>query len=315
MTPDAHPTATMTVTKSIPLGPDDLACYACGCAVPPPHGALVDVEGMPEWVVALDDPRPRAGKTTTMTRCARCEQAHERAATLLDEHPRVKAQMGSRSIGLHRVEAALNALDAIGRDTPLHTDASLRLLVEHMTPLGVAVRWASQFTPVWTKEARDDVAASQPWEHVTTWQREDLRKAFAGLLNARVERPLPYGPPTGGGCMLCGVETVSALPSQAAGLWTPATVDPSAIGGRRSPERVAGYLCPTCDRARSEVGSLGPTAMERSVMLHFALRRRSMTPTELVGLRGWLVSGVDEPNERPWEHILNIEDVAEHLRG
>lgn len=306
-------TASMSITTTVPLEPDDLACLACGRAVAPPHAEQVDFDG---WHSAtLDDPRPRNPQTVTLTRCAGCREAHDRAGSLLDAHPRVQTQMGSRSVGMHRVEAALNALDAMKRDLPIHTDASLRLLVEHMTAVGVATRWAARYSPVRAKEARDAEAASQPWGHLTEWQWQDLRKAFAGLLNARVERPLPYSSPIGGGCMLCGVETVSALPSQAAGLWTPATASPTALGGRPSPELLAGYLCPTCERAHEEIGAIGPTTMERSIMLHFDVRRRSLTATELVGLVGWLATGLDEPNERAWQHVPNIDALAEELRG
>ncbi|MGR0219517.1 hypothetical protein [Agromyces sp. ZXT2-6] len=306
-------TVPMTITTTVPLGADDLACLACGQVVPAPHTERVDFDG---WHRATrDNPRPPAARTITLTRCDRCRKVHDRAATRLDAYPRVQAHMGSRSIGLHRVEAALNALDAIRRDLPIHTDGSLRLLIEHMTATGVAARWASRFSPVRTKDARDAEAASQPWGHLTDWQWTDLRKAFAGLLNARVERPLRYGPPIGGGCMLCGVGTISALPSQAAGLWTPATASPTAIGGRPTPERLASYLCPTCERAREEIGAIGPTTMERSIMLHLDVRRRSLTATELVGLVGWLASGVDEPNARAWQHVPNIESLANELSG
>lgn len=306
-------TATMTITTAVSLGPNDLACLACGQAVAPPHAERVDVVGT-VWR-SLDDPNGGTQLGTVLTRCARCQRVHERAESLLDAHPRVAAQIGSRSIGLHRVEAALNALDALGKDLPFHTDASLRQLIEHLTGPGVGARWATRYAPVWQKNVRDDEAATQPYGHLTEWQWHDLRKGFADMLNARVERPLPYAPPIGGGCMLCGVETVRALPAEAAGLWTPATADPSAIGGRRSPERLAGYLCPTCERARTEVGGIGPTAMERSIMLHFDVRRRSLTARELVGLVGWLATGYDEPNERPWQHIADIEALAEELRG
>ncbi|MGR2751492.1 hypothetical protein [Agromyces arachidis] len=306
-------TEIMTITTTVPLGSGDLACLACGQTVAPPHPERVDFDGW-HWAV-LDDPRPRTPHTVSLTRCDHCREVHERAASLLDAYPRVQAQMGSRSVGMHRVEAALNALDAIGRGMPIHTDGSLRLLVEHMTAAGVAVRWAARYSPVRTKDAHEGEAASQPWGHVTEWQWHDLRKAFAGLLNARVERPLPYSSPIGGGCMLCGVETVSALPSQAAGLWTPATASPTAIGGPPRPERLGGYLCPTCQQAREEIGAIGPTTMERSIMLHFDVQRRSLTATELVGLVGWLATGRDEPNERPWQHVPNIEALADELRG
>lgn len=92
---------------------------------------------------------------------------------------------------------------------------------------------------------------------------------------------------------------------------------PSSLGGPHGTERLEGYLCPTCDRAVREAGAIGPSAMQRSLMLHLGVRQRSLAAVsvELDGVVGWVALTDPAPNTSPWAHLANLHDVRRMLEG
>lgn len=297
-----------------PLPEGHLACLACGVAVPPPHAhtevltAYGPREGEPLTQGAL-----RAERRITFTRCASCQETYERAHDLMDTYPRVGQAIGSRSIAEHRVSLALLALDALARPAPSISEHHLRLLLGHLLPACGGLLWSSRYVPLWGRDAGTRQAAAQRWAHVHPETRSVLAEAYGALLRARIEAPRPVHHPEGGGCLLCGVGAVMALPSQSA--WTPKTTSPSSIGGR-GPERLSGYLCPACTGAVAEAGSTGPSAMEKALLRHLQVPRRSLAPVELVGLVGWGALGDEaRPNSSPWEHLGPLERIADAARS
>lgn len=283
-------------TTDLPEG--HLPCLACGVAVPPPHEATEQIT----WP-AISEGAPsvrRPARTITMTRCESCRSTRTQAEALAASNRRLVAGIGSPSIATYRLELALTGLDVVGATLRDSTERGLRLLLEHMTIPGGLSRWARHAESA-------SRCAEAPWSFVGDEARADLRKGYAALLRARVERPRPVPHPEGGGCLLCGVGAVLALPSRAHTVWTARTVTPSSLGGR-GPERISGYLCPLCESAADAARSVGPSAMEGSLLAYLEVPRRAYAPVELRGLVGWgALHPAAEPNETPWQHMGSLE--------
>lgn len=306
------------------LAAGELACLSCGVAVPGPHAEVEHVEA--HWrdhgdqLGVREIGRPGAGgHVTELTRCAACLAIHEQAGALLDEHPAVRYEIGSRSIGVHRVEAALGAVSALGDPSwTIRSDRDLRLLLTHLTGPGVAARFASRYAPVLAVGAHEGEAAAAPWAHLTAADREELRAAFGALMKARVERPRPYAPPKDAdrpGCLYCGIGTVRALPSRQDEAWAPFSIEPRLIGGASGAARLWGYLCPVCTAGTDSAGAVGRTAMQAALSSHLGVRTTlGNVDTELRGLAGWgILPEGTAPNETPWGHIGNLDEVRRML--
>ncbi|CAM3356796.1 hypothetical protein OCAE111667_05275 [Occultella aeris] len=48
-------------------------------------------------------------------------------------------------------------------------------------------------------------------------------------------------------------------------------------------------------------------------MTHLDVPRRSLSPTQLVNLRGWAVTGASDPNATAWDHINDLTGLRERL--
>jgi hypothetical protein len=81
------------------------------------------------------------------------------------------------------------------------------------------------------------------------------------------------------GCMFCGVgyQTVSAVvvaregrENVARDLWTAKRTRTQQLGGQLSPQQLCGYLCRVCASAVEHVGAMGPTALERALVVALA---------------------------------------------
>ncbi|WP_062203969.1 hypothetical protein [Demequina salsinemoris] len=292
---------------------DTLACLWCGVdATPGRIERFISLGRRP----APGRPRLAADQRSEgydMTWCPSCWERRQEALALVSAHPAVSRVLGD--VALHRVESGLNALELIGARRPRMKSArEILRFVDFMSQAGMDARWAARYAPFTLADAQEDDRNETRWEHVTERQRQAARDALAALLARATERPMPTPCPVEtAGCAMCGVGSVYAPPSQAEHVWTPVTFTASALGGRRSPERQSGHLCPTCQLAHEEVGSIGPTAMERSLILHLGVRRKSLTATELVGLKGWAAMPGIGPNEHPWHHIEDVEQLRESL--
>lgn len=291
-----------------------LSCLVCGVAV---QGQGAERE---EVIVLgrVGYPHNPASRTILleMARCPACTELRERAGALLDEHPRVARAIGSREIALHRVDVTLGALDAIGAG-PKHvrSDKDLWTLLNAMAEPGTAARWVARFSPMMARGATPTTCSAARWGHVSPEVRGTLRDAYGTFLRAVTERPGHVRPPDGGGCLFCGVGSVEARPSRADEAWHRASALPSALGGQ-GPERLTGYLCPACERSVVAVGSIGPTAMERALLAHLGVGRRSPAAVNLAGLAAWctLTPPPSEPNPTPWAHIGGLAALADELR-
>jgi hypothetical protein len=303
--------------KSLPEGA--LACRSCG--------VLVAIPMTVEKVVAYGRQR-RLGAgimdvqeqtdTYAMTLCGQCSGVRQHASRLVDEHPRLAAQLGSRSYAADRIEAGLLALDALGvkakRTAALvSTDRDLRMLLKLLPGRGT---WAARFTPITDFDADPASASPTRWGHLTDEESQSLRDDFAALLHARIASPSPVVPPGGPpACMLCGVGAVSVLPTQAEDAWGRIrSANPGTLGGRRRPEPIRGHLCTECASAADDVGALGMTALEKALFRFLGVKRRDLDDVQLAGARAWIaLPDGARPNATPWEHISNLADVKRDL--
>lgn len=307
-----------------------LACGSCGIACPDPDPAdvvtlsVLGREGTPQPHPDM----PAQGGTVTMALCATCSQRRRRAAALVADpaHARLVARIGSPSIAVHRVGCALDALAALavldgsGRTAEPAPDL-LPALVTHLAPAGAGLRWSARYAPGWTRGAVAGATTPSPWAHLGSSDVAAAREGYAAVLADQVHalHPREIRPPSGrGGCMFCGVGSVSVEPVgvPAWAVWRQVTgVNPYSIGGRRSPGGVSGYLCPLCSDAVDSVGSVGRTAMERAVLAHVGLTSDGYAPVEIEGLVAWAVApGRPAPSGTPWDHLDLSPLTADALR-
>jgi hypothetical protein len=140
--------------------------------------------------------------------------------------------------------------------------------------------------------------------------------------------------PVNGGCLLCGigaVEVTSQQVSRAGGVavatmdaWTlRAACDLTQLGGRkRGLTRLRGYTCPTCSEAVEWAGSVGPSAIERSLVVTLGLGLHWTGDRTLTRTPAWgaLVAGAQRiglptliPNDQPWQHLGDLSALRDRL--
>lgn len=329
--PTTSTAAPLLVLLALP--PGALACLSCGQVVPTAEQrerittAAQSREGDPP----SDPANPRALIETTFARCRTCADRDEAAGRILRDLPGLAARLGTES-ARHRLACALDALAAAGLPYPsTFTTEEVSALLRHLTALGGSVRWSARFAPVLRSGVRRDSATASPWDHVRAEQRDEVRRAHAHVLAARVGRgapPLRIAPPTGRACLLCGLGHVPVTAARVGALggrdgavmavWSQArTVSASVLGGRRSPDGLTGHLCPECSDAVGTVGAMGQTAMGRAYSAY--LRRMGQTrevdalrTVDEVRLIGWAAFDDAEqragraalaPNAEPWAHV------------
>ncbi|MGO1544388.1 MAG: hypothetical protein ACTHXA_08615 [Gulosibacter sp.] len=303
-----------------------LACRDCGIRVDGPHDrANVEVlqsSGfrMETILGSVERERPSPIVHTAVTRCESCAERVSLANELLDQFPKVRLRIGSRSIADARVLNALIALDALGVRLPkIDSDRELVLLLNHMTRTGSAVRFDARLTgPTRPGAAPGCEFSAAPWTHVPADIRGKLRGATAAYLKARVDTPRPIAPPDGHprGCLLCGVSTQLATAATASTVWARLSISPDRVGGERGAKRVNGVVCRICDRAIDKAGSVGPSAMEESLAAHLEIREWAyLDRPELHGVQSWAATGRTKPNDIPWSHLGDLKHVASLMRS
>jgi hypothetical protein len=290
-----------TADRPVPLPTGFLACPSCGIAVKrKPSSAVTTVEAMSRENTPPPSPgsnRQLAALRFEFLQCPPCADRRELAGRILDRPVPTTAK-----IPVEEITSWINRLAAPG----------------------AAAAWSSRFAPTLRAAAQPDTANPSPWAHVTQDGdlRREIRAWFAATLCDRVARSAPaveLRPPTGtAGCALCGVGSILMPASQVQSLggrakassaaWTPVSVDPSAIGGRRSPDRVEGFTCPECFDAIDAVGSVGQSAMHRALLgyLQAAHRTSDAERLQIAGedarLVGWAVAQ-RRVNKVPWGHL------------
>ncbi len=271
-----------------------------------PGGALV----VDEHPYALD-----------VSRCAVCLERRSRAAGILDGHPRVGRGIGSRDYALDVIDAALIALDASGIEPEraekyAATDRDLRLMIDRLTSIGDGATWAAQFTPVIRLDAVL-VSSDERWLHLNPDYAQVIRDRSAAFFMALIETNVAVEPPEDGarGCLLCGVGTVEALKSRAESAWGNRRWQASvlSLGGSLGPEATYGYLCLTDTRVVTEVGGLGPTAVERAFTTY--LGEPLLIGWELTNVSAWIsLPAGTPPNAEPWAHQPDHDAVRESVQ-
>lgn len=129
-----------------------------------------------------------------------------------------------------------------------------------------------------------------------------MQKANAALLHEQIARSAPArrvsAPSTA--CLMCGIASVlvSALDlARGVQVWW---------------ESGTGHLCPACSAAVEHVGALGPTAIERALILHLTGTAPSgWGDVSLDGLVGWVALSTARPNSSPWEHVAGLDEIRE----
>lgn len=259
-------------------------CRFCGIATDPSTAETFHPIALPSDGQFTARERARKGEplTVTLGTCPDCQAAIvDRATERLT--PSLVAEFGN--VAPDMLTNAYAALAVIGH----HTEAAPRALIKRLGS-ETQTQWLYQFIP--TQHLADGTACPERWGFVTREQRADIMAAYVAV----VTPTRTYDCPTVG-CGFCGVGTSTT--------WTPYSVGSQYLGGPVRPDRMNVYLCDACAHHVEDVGAVGPTAMERSLYAAKNVASGSWDgPPELVGLRGWAVTGRKEANATPWEHVV-----------
>lgn len=346
--------------QPVQLDPDDLACRECGRVVAGPIDVSRISWDDPS---SIERPGGLGTSTSVggiaaepLTTCAECEARRELARDLATRLlPTGVAMSGVRYSGEHVVElvaSSLSVLAALGARVPgpRQNRDVLALLVRRLAPLGTSLGWGARFAPHRAADARPGTANPRPWAHVAGEGRDVLRRAHIHFvadkmsLDAPAVRlsPPPFASPSSSGrslsvpsaCIFCGIgvvelpaATVARLGGRAEAaqrVWQLRTsVSPHSLGGRRSPNGIAGYSCPPCSEAVQHVGALGVGAMERSVLVALDLVGRwNENADALEGLIGFgalysnavtLGKPLPSPGSTPWAHMGDLDQLRDKL--
>ena len=107
---------TPTVPMIVSLPPGGSSCATCGLVVARPDPRTIHTMMSMGRIPAPGQPHVQAmdqAVQVEFARCPQCQALHDRAAVLLDEHPRVERRLGSRRHAIQKVEAALVAIDVL----------------------------------------------------------------------------------------------------------------------------------------------------------------------------------------------------------
>ncbi|MEU8804426.1 hypothetical protein [Spirillospora sp. NPDC048819] len=305
------PAEETTTTDALPEG--RYACADCGQACP--EGAAV-CERVPVFVQRhRADPGHHAGYML-LSRCPSCAPRAASAARLL------KALGSYRRDGLilhgpalrDHLVSALCGLEAAGGTTAPPDDPRELLSAFEAVPEGLAsarsARWAS------VASVHPGRCAPAPWAHVPEETRGALRVVAGRLMAVRMAAgapPVDLAPPSGGGCAMCGLASISVSAAEVARLGGTEAACASAWS--------AGSLCHPCADAVEQTGARGPTAVERAYLASGYARgaglRRRIEAGELT-VRPWSGSGAAS-SATPWAHmaaeVARLDEAGrEHLR-
>jgi len=300
-------------TRELPEG--SLACRSCGVAVRDPAPARVETMLVYGQRAASAAARgiPFVAKEVSVTRCDDCAARRADAEALVAAHPRVDRENGN--VGIDRLDAALAALDIQGfrrrqkYGSLAKTDGDLRVLISDFAPLGAAASWSVDF-------AGTGLCSTKRWAHVSEELTRRVAETYREVVHRRSEVPAPFAPPQDGarGCLFCGVGTLVAKPSKAPLAWGDLHwLQPGALGGKRQPESIAGYLCPACRAAVQREGAPGVPAVERALLAHLGYEIRLGYVLYFPSwASAWIATASASPNAEPWEHV-NTARLAKTL--
>lgn len=281
-------------TDPIPLPVDEngnelaVPCRTCGIAVP---GSATERRD-------YDLPTGRVW-TQGFARCGPCGALRARAEQFVAATPGLAGRYGSIVTDL--LESSQVALNVLNRPVPEQAErADIERWLKFLTPAGSSVQWMTRATDA------PGYSHPFPFSYLTDDDLAGVRAGYAEVLAERLAAntpPVVVTPPPidpdfirrgdhaiPDGCLMCGVGRL-AVPVMAQNPWTlfPGGIGPHQLGGRRSPTSLRGYACPNCQAAVNRVGSVGPTAMERSLVVALGVEKSWRPGASLNGVSG----GVD----------------------
>lgn len=346
--------------EPVALDPDDLACRFCGCVVtgPLPESAVTYTSpSLAEWTVGGEvrtEARPALLIEEPMAVCSSCRDfaadGERLARSLFPNGLTIGSFRQVGAMAAETVTAVLATYAAVGRSAPSDA-AGLARAAERLAPVALGVTWERRFAPTMRLDARPGTAAPWPWACVPEDLLLNVRRALADLIAEDLATGQPdvwlVPPPidsrtlgtavnpvraVAAGCLLCGVGGVVRTAVEVArlggvgaarrGAWAfHRSVSVSTLGVGRSPMRVNGWCCPTCQRAVELEGALGPSAGARSVQV--AIGEASVMPDSsylVVPAWGGLVADAmrrgepePEPNASPWGHLGDLADLRDRI--
>lgn len=212
------------------------------------------------------------------------------------------------------VERVLAAVAAAGGSITIKRPRDLSLALEHLIALGGSIRWRSRFEGLADRDARPDTAAAMTWAHVNAEQLGEARRAFAGYLRARIERPVPVVPTNDLACFVCGIGEVVALPSRAATAWHTVKLSPEHLGGKPGTRRTEVEVCRTCIAEHNAVRAWGPTLLDVLVLRAAGVENHPGAQNVQTAARAWGTTGRRHANATPFAH-LDLAQLADDIRA
>ena len=298
---EATPTTPAT-PMIVPCPPGGSSCATCGLVVVHPDPRTITRLLSMGRIPAPGQPHVQSmdqAVQVEFARCTTCQAIHDRAAELLDEHPRVERMLGSRHHAVQKVESALVALDLLGSSADwIVSDSMLLLAIEHLSTPGSLAMWSRRFVPFVMPSVAFDTAVTARFADVSPEVRALAREGMAAVLRHRVDRPIdvpcpPNDDGSAGGCLICGVSAVTVLASRRDEAWTRVLTKAGQIGGKPGLREIDGCLCPDCWRSVEASGSLGHTAIARALIDHLdpsgRLARSLAVPQETMTVPAWAV--------------------------
>lgn len=313
----------------IPLPVDEdgnelaVPCATCGVAVDLSPDLAVERRGI--------ETRSRRVWTQAFARCGACGAIRARAEQVAADRRGLAGRYGSVVTDL--IESALVVLTLDEQSIPAEpTRAEVERWITVLTPVGKPCQWI----------ARADEAPGYshpfPFSYLTDEDMAAVRGGLADLIASRlgaIMPPVSITPPpldeagirpgdhaVTSGCLVCGVGQVT-VPITAKNPWTlRPTVNPRQLGGRATPWRMRGYTCPACTAALVRTGSVGPSAMERALVVALGAERSWRPDAMIDGVVAWggmvgnaIKAGkpIPAPNTVPWEHLGDLDVLRNQI--
>jgi len=267
------------------------ACRDCGAAVIDEfaHVEKIAVENFTEFARdrngVLVEARGRGRREVSVSQCRDCRVRHQRAAELMDAHPRAVANLRHQPMRVDAADSALILFDALGvswHDLLAEgSDRQVNSMVATLMYPGGAARYSLGLRAIARAAELGGVPAGRErWAHLTEEQRQTMRDAFGDYLADRVDGPVAvlipkdddWGTPAMPGCLFCGVGSVVVPSRRVKKPWGDMRAARSGLlGGPIEPGYRHGYLCPECNKAFERVGAIGMTALEMALSTHLGL--------------------------------------------
>lgn len=289
-----------------------LACGTCGHGVAPKHQAETRTfTSLGTYTDGVRLPAHDREFKTDMTRCRDCQERRDTAQQLLEDFPKGRWIFLSDRSAVDAIEATLGACAYIRQRPKVRSDKDLRLLLEEMAGLAKANAYFARYVPLALPGARPGKANAKPWGHLDDEAAGPLKEAYVRWLLRRSETARDIEHPTGGGCYLCGVKSVYALPSHKQHCWREVQIRPASLGGQ-SHESETKILCGLCFERGEEVGVYGWTLLFQRIFDAAGIGHRYNRAISITGAKAWGESGLTEPNDEPFAHF-DLDGVREDM--